>query len=455
MPRRPALLALSIAVPLVTVSARTPPAASPGRDWPSFRGIAASGVSSGRPAPLTWDVASGRGVRWKTPIPGLGHSSPIVWDNQVCVITATSQGGDDSLKVGLYGNITPVEDATAKVWTVFCLDKRTGRVAWQRDLHRGVPAIKRHTKATHANSTLATDGTRIVAFLGSEGLHALDMKGKALWKQDLGVLDSGFFRVPEAQWGFASSPVLADGLVVVQADVQKGSFVAAFDAATGKERWRAPRADVPTWSTPAVVRTGTTAQVVVNGFKHAGGYDLATGRELWRLTTTGDIPVPTPIHAGGLIILTNAHGPGSPIYAIRPTARGDITPTPPATSNEHIAWSHGREGAYMQTPLAHDGLLYVCRDNGVLSVFDLATGERKYQHRLADGKTGFTASAVASDGRLYYTSEEGGVLVIKAGPAFEQLAENQLGEVAMATPAISEGTLYFRTRGHLIAVGDR
>jgi outer membrane protein assembly factor BamB len=449
---------LCVALPLLTlvltpVGAAT--GARPGLDWPSFRGIGAAGVSEGKPTPTTWNLQTGAGVKWKTPIPGLGHSSPIVWGNQVCVATATSEGGDQSLKVGLYGAITPVEDQTAKVWTVVCADKRTGKILWQRDLHRGVPAIKRHTKATHANSTLATDGTRIVAFLGSEGLHALDMAGRPLWKQDLGVLDSGFFRVPEAQWGFASSPVIDEGRVIVQADVQKSSFVAAFDAKTGKELWRTPRSDVPTWSTPAVYRGPGTPQVVVNGFKHAGGYDLRTGKELWKLTGGGDIPVPTPVIAHGLIYLTNAHGSLAPIYAVKPTAAGDISLAEGATSNPHIAWSQAREGAYMQTPLVHGDYLYVCRDNGVLSVYDARTGERKYQQRLADGKTGFTASAVAAGGLVYYTSEDGGVYVIKAGPVFELVAENALGEVAMATPAISEGAIIFRTQGHLVAVGAR
>jgi outer membrane protein assembly factor BamB len=163
--------------------------------------------------------------------------------------------------------------------------------------------------------------------------------------------------------------------------------------------------------------------------------------------------VPTPIVGDGLIFVTNAHGPGAPIYAIKPTATGDISLAEGATSNAHIAWSTPREGAYMQTPLFYRGHLYVCRDNGVLSVYDAKTGERKYQQRLADGKTGFTASAVAADGKVYYTSEDGGVYVIKAGPVFEQLAENPLGETAMATPAISDGVLFFRTRSHLVAVG--
>jgi outer membrane protein assembly factor BamB len=449
--RRVALLVLcaSLAPVLASTSAR------PGVDWPSFRGIDGAGIGDGRPTPVRWDVPSGAAVMWKTPVPGLGHSSPIVWGNQICVVTATSDGGDDNLKVGLYGNITPVEDTMAWVWQVVCLDKRNGRVRWTRELHRGVPAIKRHTKATHANTTLATDGAHIAAFLGSEGLHVLDAAGRPRWKQDFGVLDSGFFAVPAAQWGFGSSPVIAEGRVIVQADVQKGSFLAAFDVGTGKLLWRTPRADVPTWSTPTLFRAAGRSQVIVNGFRHAGGYDLQTGEPLWQLAGNGDIPVPRPVVGNGLIFLTSAHGTLAPIYAIKPTARGNISLPAGETRSEHIAWSQPRDGAYMQTPLVYGDYLYVCRDNGVLSVYDSRTGARQYQQRLAGGQTGFTASAVAANGKLYYTSEDGGVYVIKAGPTFELLGENALGEVTMATPAISEGVIYFRTRRHLIAIGGR
>ncbi|MGH9315201.1 MAG: PQQ-binding-like beta-propeller repeat protein [Vicinamibacterales bacterium] len=451
-PRAAALPLTLLLLTLATLSAASAP--RPGIDWPSFRGIAARGIGDGKATPATWNAQTGQGVKWKTAIAGLGHSSPIVWGDLVCVATATSEG-DQSLKVGLYGDIAPVNDTTEKAWKVVCLDKKSGAMRWDRELHRGVPAVKRHTKATHANSTLATDGERIVAFLGSEGLHALDMKGRPLWKKDFGVLESGFFMFPAAQWGFASSPIIHDGRVIVQADVFKGSFVAAFDAKTGKEMWRTSRSDVPTWSTPAVYTGPGPAQVIVNGWRHIGGYDLNTGKELWRMKGGGDIPVPTPIVAHGLIYITNAHGPASPVYAIKPTATGDISLAADARTNEHIVWSQNREGAYMQTPLVYGDYLYVCRDNGVLSVYDARTGERKYQQRLADGKTGFTASAIAANEKVYYTSEEGGVYVVKAGRTFELLAENTLGEIAMATPAVSEGVLFFRTRGHLVAIGTR
>jgi hypothetical protein len=248
-------------------------------------------------------------------------------------------------------------------------------------------------------------------------------RGTSAGRKTSGVLDSGFFQVPEAQWGFASSPVLYDNKVLVQCDIQKGSFIAAFDLKYGREIWRTPRADVPTWSTPTVFRGSGRAQVVVNGWKHIGGYDVATGKELWRLTGGGDIPVPTPVVGHGLIFITNAHGRMSPIYAVRADASGDISLTGDATAQHHIAWSQTRGGAYMQTPLVYGDYLYNCRDNGcpeLLSGNDRVSASMRSD--LGTGRTGFTASSVAADGKIYFTSEEGEIFVVKAGPVFQVLS---------------------------------
>ena len=425
----------------------------PGIDWPSFRGIRGSGVAEGFETPTTWDVPAGKGLKWKTPIPGLGHSSPIVWGNQVCLTTAISGQANAGLKIGLYGNIDSVPDDTEHTWKLICADKSTGKLLFDRTIHTGVPKIKRHMKATHANSTLATDGTHIVAMLGSEGLYAYDMSGGPLWKKDLGVLDSGYFMAPEAQWEFGSSPVIHAGVVIIQADVQKDSFLAAFDVRTGKEIWRTLRTDVPTWSTPTIHEVNGQTQILVNGWRHMGAYDFRTGKEIWKLSRGGDIPVPTPVVGHGLVYLTNAHGrQGAPVYAIRETAAGDITLAPGETSSDHIAWSAPRDGAYMISPVLYQGLLYVSRNNGVFCVFDAATGEQVYQERLGGGATGFTASLVAADGKIYFTSEDGDVHVVRAGRTFELLARNPIGEIAMATPAISEGVLFFRTDKSLLAI---
>ncbi len=416
--------------------------------WPSFRGPQGKGVAEGHPTPVAWNSEGSDGkVLWKTAIPGLGHSSPVVWGGRLFVTTAISGSGRDELRVGLYGDIDPVQDDSKHAWKVICLDKATGKVLWERTAHEGVPKVKRHTKSSHASCTAAVDASHVVAFFGSEGLHCYDLDGTLLWKKDLGVLDAGYFRVASAQWGFASSPVIHDGRVFVQCDVQKGGFVAAFDLADGRELWRTRREDVPTWGTPAV----HDGVVLVNGWKHIGGYDAKTGKELWRLKGAGDIPVPTPVVAHGLAFITNAHGGPAPLYAVRLGARGELASPTPENPGEHLAWFHPREGAYMQTPLVTGDLLYVCRDNGTLACFEAKTGRKLYQERLATG-AGFTASGVAADGKLYYASEPGKVHVVKAGPEFKRLAVNDLAEVCMATPAISEGTIFFRTRGHVVAV---
>src|SRR6185436_13617855 len=180
-----------------------------------------------------------------------------------------------------------------------------GRELWNITAHTGPPAIPRNPNASHANSTPTVDATHVVTCFGTEGLYCHDHAGKLLWKKDLGRLDSGHYKVPAAQWGFGSSPVIAIDRVIVQADVQKGSFLAAFSLADGKELWRAARDGVPTWSSPLIHEVAGKRQVIVNGYKHMGAYDFETGAEIWHVSGGGDIPVPTPITAHSLIFLTN------------------------------------------------------------------------------------------------------------------------------------------------------
>ena len=421
-------------------------------DWPSFRGHAALGVADGHSIPASWNVGSGENVRWKTAIPGLGHSSPVIWGDRIFITSAISGKKNPKLRVGLYGEIGSVKDKTAHKYMVYALDKATGEIVWSQLAHEGVPAVERHTKATHANCTPATDGEHLVAFFGSEGLYTYDMDGKLLWKKDFGKLVSNFFAAPEAEWGFASSPIIHDGKVLIQADVSENSFVAAFDVKTGKELWRTERNDVPTWSTPTVHVNDTRAQVILNGWKHMGGYDLESGKELWRMHGLGDIPTPTPFVVDDLILVTQGHGGGMPIYAIKSSASGDITLKEDATSNEHVAWSVPRGGSYQPTSVAYRGLIYILRDNGVLRVRQVADGELLYEERVT-GSGGFTASLVAGDGKIFLTEETGEIFVVKAGREYELLAKNENDEVCMASPAISEGTLYFRMQEHLLAVG--
>jgi outer membrane protein assembly factor BamB len=442
-----------LAMTVSPVARRAEP--KPGVDWPSFRGIRGAGVADGFALPTTWNVPKNENVRWKTPIEGLGHSSPVIWGNRLCVTTATSGQADAGLRIGIYGDIQSVNDDTPHTWKLFCMDKTSGKVTLDKTILTGVPKIKRHTKSTHANTSLATDGTTLVAMFGSEGLYAFDMSGRQLWKQDFGVLDSGFYMVPAAQWEFSSSPVIHDGVVVIQADVQKNSFLATFDLKTGKQVWRVERKDVPTFGSPTIHQVGNTTQILVNGWHHMGAYDFKTGQEIWKIDGGGDIPVPTPIVGFGLVFLTNAHGPRSPIYAVRETATGNISLEADQTSNAHIAWSVPRDGAYLVSPVLYKDLIYICKTNGAFSVFEAKTGTRAYQERVGNGGMAFTSSLVAGDGKVYFTNEDGDVYVVKAGSTFEVLATNPLGDVAMATPAISEGVLYFRTAKNIVAIGTK
>jgi outer membrane protein assembly factor BamB len=430
-------------------------------NWPSFRGANAAGVAKGAPAPTVWNVEKSENILWKKALPGLGHSSPIIWGGRLFVTSAVNQRKTAPLKVGLYGDPGSAEDNEVQQWKVFCLNKLTGEMLWNQTAREGTPKQKRHPKATHANCTMATDGTNVVAFFGSEGLYCYDLEGHLRWQKDWGTLRTSpivYNDKPDPQgvdleWGFASSPIIYGQRVLVQCDVLTNGFVAALDVADGKELWRTRRDDTATWSTPALCADAPRPQIIVNGWKHMGGYDLRTGEEIWQMAGGGDCPVPTPLVWKDLVFLTSAHGPRRPLYAVRTDAVGDVSLRDGATTNQHVAWSALRGGSYMQTPLVYGDYLYSCHIDGVLSCYEARTGKPMYKERLGSGGDGYTASPVASEGKLYFTSERGSVFVVKPGPDFTVLATNQMREVCMATPAISEGTIFFRTQNHIVAVG--
>jgi len=423
-------------------------------DWVQFRGPHACGLDESEPLATEWDVPSGNNVLWSTPLSGLGHSSPIIVGNRIYITTAIGPK-DRELKVGLYGDIDPVEESSEYEWRLLALDRDSGKILWSEPGYKGVPKVKRHPKSTHCNCTPASDGKHLVAIFGSEGLFCFDMNGKLLWKKDLGPMDSGFFMVPSAQWGFASSPVISDGKVIVLCDVQTNSFLASFDVATGKELWRTPRNDVPTWGTPAIIESKGRKQIAVNGWHHTGGYAFSTGKELWKLDGGGDIPVPTPISANGLIYVTSGHGKLRPMRAIRADATGDITPETPRGTNAGIAWVHPRQGNYMQTPLVAGNRVYACTDWGILTCFDATNGTIIYSERLTGPTQGYTASPVSDGRNLYFPGETGKVLVVPVADQFSIVATNDLDDNCMATPAIAAGTLFFRTQTKLIAVANK
>ncbi|MFL2870643.1 MAG: PQQ-binding-like beta-propeller repeat protein [Pirellulaceae bacterium] len=424
-------------------------------NWPGFRGPSARGIAVDQRLPDSWDGMSGENVIWKTPIPGLANACPTVWGDRVFIATAVPESGNDDLKIGIYGDIATAGEESENEWLLYSLSSDTGDVVWKRSIGKSKPPIKRHTKSSQANSTPATDGKHVVAIYNSGDLVCFDFDGELLWERDLGVLDSGAFNDPEYQWGFGSSPTIYDDLVIVQCDLQEGSFVVAFDLASGEESWKTMRDEPPSWGSPTVYRDATHEVLITNGSTYSRGYNPRTGEELWRLGGHSAITVPTPFVAQGLIYLLDGYRPFQPVYAVKLGARGDITLGPNQTSSSDVAWSQRHGAPYLVTPIVYRGFLYSLTNSGILSCIDAKSGELVYKKRVSrGGANSFTGSLVAADGRLYLTAESGAVLVVKTGPTYELLATNELGEFCLSTPAIAGGKMFFKTHRHVIAVGS-
>lgn len=432
-----------------------PKAGNGNGSWPSFRGPQATGIAEQQNLPDSWNGKTGENILWRTPIPGLAHSSPIVWGNYIFVTSAVSSEPNASFRPGLYGDGDASKDRSPHRWIIYALDKRTGKILWERTAHQGEPLEKRHIKSTYANSTPATDGRIVVAWFGSQGVHAYDVNGRFLWKVDLGRLDLGAYDIPTYEWGPASSPIIWNDLVIVQCDTQTDSFLLALNAATGKTVWKTDREEIPSWGTPTVVNTSTGPELVTNASNFIRGYDPRTGKELWRLGRSSKITAPTPIFADGLFVVVSGRGPERPIFVVRPNSRGDLTLPEGKTSSEAIVWSRTGRGSYMPTPLIYNGILYVLGNNGLFDAYDLKSGEEIYRQRLPLVGSGFSASPVAADGKIYLSNEDGEILVVAAGQKFTHVGTNSMGELLMATPALSDGVMYVRSSASLFAIGRK
>jgi len=262
-----------------------------------------------------------------------------------------------------------------------------------------------------------------------------------------GRIDAGAYDLPSYEWGTASSPIIWNGLVILQCDGQKDSFIVALRAQTGEVAWKTSRDELPSWGTPTVVETASGPELVTNASNYIRAYDPRTGKELWRLGGSSKITAPTPIAGDGLIVVASGRAPERPIFAVRPGARGDIT------NSKAVAWSYTGRGSYMPTPLIYRGLLYVLNNNGIFDAYNLKTGEEVYRERLPYVGSGFSASPVAADGKIYLSSEDGEMIVIAAGATYRHIATNSIGDLLMATPALSDGVMYVRSQSSLIAIG--
>ena len=271
-------------------------------------------------------------------------------------------------------------------------------------------------------------------------------------KKSFGLLKSVAYDYVSAEWEFASSPMIYNGVLIIQCDVLENSFLAAFDLKSGKELWKTKRDEYPGWSTPNIYKDGEKIRIAVNGYKHRGGYDFITGKEIWRMSGGGDVPIPTPVIGKDLIYFNSAHGPSSPIYAIRKNASGDLTAKATGVMSEYIKWGIPRGGSYIHTLLLYRDHLYNVNWNGTVVCYDAATGKELFNAKLGTSKS-FIASPVASDGKLYIVDEQGTVYIIRDGIAFQQVAEIPMDDVCLTAPAITDGMIFFMTQKYLIAVG--
>ena len=311
-------------------------------------------------------------------------------------------------------------------------------------------------KGSQASSTPATDGRYVVVMFGTVGMFAAyDIDGELLWKKDLGVLDNGSYYDSNDQWGHSSSPIIYGDTAILQIDRQKDSFVAAYDLATGRELWLTGRdGEISSWGTPTIVTTRSVGDELITNGTSIRGYDPKTGELRWTLAPNSDVAIPTPVAGPDFVYVAAGYPPVRPIYAIRPGSSGNISLEGRATSNEAIGWSARRGGPYIPTPIFYRGVLYVLRNNGVITGYEGGTGERVYQARVGRVGGAFTASPIAADGRLYLVNEDGDAYVLKAGREYALISRNDMNEIVMATPAISDGLIVIRTFGHVYGIGD-
>ena len=416
-------------------------------NWPQWRGPDGSGISNEKNLPSEWSPT--KNIKWKTPIEGRSHSSPIVWGNKVFLTTAVEGPvvpGAKAVKHTLEGDKEFVHPDSVgadrkHTFKVICLDRDTGKIVWQTTAWEGTPYDNRHRKSSYAASTPATDGKLVYAFFGSEGLYAYDFKGKLAWKAELG-------KQANLGMGTGTSPILFDDLIIMQCDEDNGeaSFIVAVDKKTGKEVWKTPRKIQVSWSTPLLVRTSTRAELIASGTEAVIAYDPATGKEFWRHKGVESNAIPSPVANNEMVFLV-AGFPAKIAMAIRLGQRGDLTDTP------NVPWKYAKGTAYVPSPILYGDYLYLTTDRGILTCLDAKTGEVKYEGGRIPIPATFTASPVAFEGKILMTSEDGDTFMVKAGPKHEILGTNSVGEPVYASPAIADGRIFIRGEKNLYCIG--
>lgn len=439
--------ALVLVAALISLAAPRP-YANDDANWPQWRGPGGLGVAAGDAYPESWNPD--RNVAWKTPVPGRGHSSPIVWGDRL-FLTTSIEGGPAPAdhKPPIHpdfnhrpGYLHPDSVGSDRLHTlkVLAFDTKTGRQLWEHTPYSGTMYDDRHRKNTYASPTMVTDGTLVYAFFESGGLFAYDFDGKLVWTRSLGG-------IAKAGLGPGTSPILFEDLLILQCDQEmgEGSFIIALDKKTGRDVWRQDRRNRRSWATPLIVRTPSRVELVASAAEAVIAYDPRTGRELWRSEGVRSHPIPSAVAGQGLVFLT-AGSQAKRVLAIRPGGSGQLT------DGEGIVWRYNKGTAYVPSPILYGDYLYLMTDKGLITCLDARTGEVMYEGGRPPVPATFTASLVAYGDRLLMTSEDGDTFAIKAGPEHEVLATNSIGEPVYASLALAGGTIYIRGEQHLFAI---
>jgi hypothetical protein len=411
-------------VVLVVAALATPALA---QEWPGWRGPKGDGTSDEPRFPLRWSATEN--VVWKVSVPGLGHSSPVVWGDRIFLTTCLEQWTDKAKKAGTGER------------RLLCFDRRDGRQVWDR-LVLTAPLERKHGLNNFASSTPVTDGRRVwAAFLNDKefSVYCYDLEGNLAWKAVPGT-----FYSPH---GFCSSPVLYKDLVIFNGDQDATAWIVAFDKETGQERWRADRPNkTRSYTPPVIYEAAGRPQLVLSGSKCVASYDPATGRQLWIIDGPTEQFVASLVQAEGLFFMVGGF-PERYLVGIRPDGQGNVTAT-------HVAWQHHgnkEEYSYVPSPVAWGSLFYVVGDRGVATCLDARTGKVLWSEELGRHHS---ASPVAAAGYLYFPDDQGVTHVLKAGPKFDLVARNDLGEECRASPALVKGRIYVRTVKSLVCIGE-
>jgi outer membrane protein assembly factor BamB len=420
-----------------------------GDNWPQFRGPGSTGVADDPALPDHWSTT--QNVAWKTDIPGSGWSSPVVWGDRIFVTSVISSGGTEAPKKGLYMGGERKAPTDEHRSMVYAIDFKSGKILWEREAHRGVPAGSHHLKNTYASATPVTDGERVYAYFPHAGLFCYDMKGKLLWSEAAEPF------VTRYGWGTGASPVLHQNRIYIVNDNDSHSFLEALDKKTGARVWKVDRDEGTNWSTPYIWEHDGETEIVTSGTGRVRSYDL-DGKLLWQFGGMSSITIPTPFSSHGLLFLTSGYVGDQirPVYAVKPGARGDLTLEKGQTTNAGIAWYRPTDGPYNPSPIVYGDYYYTLLDRGFLTCHDARTGREIYAKQRIDPQSGaFTASPWASNGKLFLLSEDGDTFVVAAGPEYKLIGKNSLDEMCMATPAIAQGSLIIRTATKLYRIAGK